>query len=359
MKDRTLLHLLLVTGKKIMSQSRDKSQLAEITEVLDTLQVSKDRGQPFRVLYVIHRQQKVAEFPADKFSFHLRGDIASRIEKRRDDIDLRASNEKAALQIWSEILGEELTLGATDSLPVLLRLRANFIYKDLILWLFAGVISGSTALLFDQQWIATLTTGFLVGPISRHKERSVIGFVLAVAIAVFSSWPNDLLLIFALIGLFQSAEMLSVKVSSWIQALGLISCAIFEPRILISLFVIVCAELIFLAVSSVNRPRAPLVICVVWLFALFLLRQDAGLLPSASVVPNLMAGVFVSLWFLPRFTDSSAVRLWSSLAICLGAAGSEQFPWLVVGIFALWITASIAEFPALHRPVFVSSSQRQ
>ena len=117
MKERTLLHLLLATGRQLAITSLSDTQLAQVIEVLDSLTVSKERGQPFRIEYISFGQTNVIVRPADTFNFHLRGDILSRVEQRPETLDLRTSNQAAALEIWGEILGSDVTPAAQHRVP--------------------------------------------------------------------------------------------------------------------------------------------------------------------------------------------------------------------------------------------------
>jgi hypothetical protein len=102
MREQTLRHLLLLSGKSLAENSVNDELVIRIEEVCRTLIVSREKRSPYILNWVEATVEKQISLDDGLFAFHVRGDVPNR---NSSDEDLRSKNWNAACEAWEKILG--------------------------------------------------------------------------------------------------------------------------------------------------------------------------------------------------------------------------------------------------------------
>ena len=117
MKASALYHLLQLRAKKL-HQHVSSEYAGILTEIQDSLHVDRKSG-VYSVSWVYDSKSFTIIIPNDKFKFYIKGDSKKALTNKSQNIDYRAFNWSAALEVWREIfnsIGLDPALIADDGL---------------------------------------------------------------------------------------------------------------------------------------------------------------------------------------------------------------------------------------------------
>jgi hypothetical protein len=322
MKARTLRHLILLSGKSLAVDGVNSSLQADIYDVCETLHVERERQSPYILSYTIRGVEKSLLVDEGRFTFHVRGDVPSRLHLTQDR-DIRKENWTSAMSVWEEILQiDELSKSSSiapihkqrvlNSPPVIVfRLLAS------ALGLFAMYLSDSTTAL-----AMTCLAGLVALPLVQTKAN-------ALRELLFSG--------LVLFGMFQS-----------ILTYGLVLFCLIE-----------------LVVAILTNHKWRILTSLLGVVGTFIVQFNEGLPTFSS--PTLFGWVAVLCWIVvalvmfPRGVASDLSRSSAPLAVALlaithGVTGSTLLWGLVLGVVPLIANrpaANDAEVTTEYTPVTV------
>jgi hypothetical protein len=119
MKSAALRHLLLATGEALAAAYPSRAD--SLDPVTASLSVAS-RPDGYHLEWQ-NSQSGTCQLtvPTQRFAFYARGDVDSLVSKRADGLDLRRENWRAALQTWSEIVGDPDLVRLGDTLDLAAR----------------------------------------------------------------------------------------------------------------------------------------------------------------------------------------------------------------------------------------------
>jgi hypothetical protein len=115
MKDRTLYHLLLTSGRSVRDLV-DPAKQALIDEIAATLRVDRAGRGRLAIAWSQDDEIVVHEIVSARFTFHARGDVPALVQKRPEQFDVRQQNWLECHRLWGELIGDP-TLQSMSSTP--------------------------------------------------------------------------------------------------------------------------------------------------------------------------------------------------------------------------------------------------
>jgi hypothetical protein len=191
MREQTLRHLILLTGKSLSENDENGEFSLRIEKVCRTLTISREKRSPYLLKWQENDLEREISIDDDQFSFHVRGDVPNR---NPNNEDMRSKNWNAACLVWSRILGVSIQSAPAKLAPQFL-LEASRPKVIKTIRLAFGLIACVTAFLFDQETgIAILgilacneTLKFGDSAVHRTTGLVLFGVTTVVATAVSTS----------------------------------------------------------------------------------------------------------------------------------------------------------------------------
>lgn len=114
MRELTLRHLLLLVGKAIAENEIDSEESLRITNIGQTLFITREKRSPYVINWEIDGSKKSLVVEDTRFRFHVRGDVPNRNPQNED---MRSTNWVEACSVWSKILGKEVSTDSSQLAP--------------------------------------------------------------------------------------------------------------------------------------------------------------------------------------------------------------------------------------------------
>jgi len=278
MKARTLRHLILLSGKSLAVDVVNSSLQADIYDVCETLQVERERQSPYKLSYTIRGVEKSLVIDEGRFTFHVRGDVPSRLHLTQDR-DIRKENWTSAISVWEEIL-QINDLGKSSSIAPIHKKRAFHSPSVIAFRLLASALGFLAMYLSDSTSVLAMTclAGLVALPMVQTKE-SVLRELLFSGLVLFGMFLSTLtygLVLFCLIELVV-AILTNHKWRIWTSLLGVVGTFIVQfneglPKLSspssLGWFAILCWIVVALVMfprgvaSDLSRSSAPLAVAL-------------------------------------------------------------------------------------------------
>ena len=188
MREQTLKHLLLLTGKSLSENDDNVEIVHRIEEVCRTLSITREKRSPFNLKWKEDDVEREMSIDDGQFSFHVRGDVPDR---NPNNEDMRSKNWNAACAVWSKILGVGIQSNSSTLAPqfILEATRPRVLNTIRITF---GLIALIVAFSFDTETAMTLlgvlacNEGLKIGDkaIRREAGLTLFGITLIAATAI-------------------------------------------------------------------------------------------------------------------------------------------------------------------------------
>jgi hypothetical protein len=349
MRERTLRHLMLIVGRTLQSLPENSEIKDEIHEICESLDVSRDRRGPYRVTWNLDGASKSIEIETEKFRFHERGDVPSRVEKRNPLSDGRTHNWNEAGNVWRDLLPDKQISFSTQLAP-----RRQFsMLKDhfqndrfaILLSIALILISGITG----QALFSWASCALMLALTKPNIVRLTLGTVLVSISLVSFENAQILACVFLMIIFYQADQIVE---SDKIQSLILVgsgSLLFVEPKFAIALLIVVVIELIANLVAG-SRIRIAANLLVVAITSSTIYASGFAHLKIVRLTPFvILLGLAVAATALPRSIEKSMIRISAPLAIiCLSL--QQLVPiWVSVAVLLVW------QVLLLQKPKYVTT----
>ena len=202
MRELTLRHLLLLVGKAIAENEIDSEESLRITNISETLLITREKRSPYVISWEINGSKKSLVVEDSRFRFHVRGDVPNR---NLQSEDVRSNNWAEACTVWSAMLDKEIRTDRTQLAPQFFAEISQARFTR-IFQIGSSLIATAVAVLMDQKTGSVLFGIFSIneclklGDVFSRRRISLL-MSASVAVVIVALIPNAAPALIALLAL--------------------------------------------------------------------------------------------------------------------------------------------------------------